>query len=136
LEFSASLFIVGIVGNITFDFSKMRAIFKSIWVRKLIGKLGVPYNRRLRVRGSPHPLYYDADLSLPAADSNAFRIHADLPCPERFTAAITARDSSGANLAPIRVFLVSPLGSFGRPIFGFINCLTKCLTQRYISFNI
>jgi hypothetical protein len=25
------------------------------WVRKLIGKLGVPYNRRLRVRGSPHP---------------------------------------------------------------------------------
>ena len=55
----------------------MRVIFKSVWVRKLIGKLGVPYNRRLRVRGSPHPLYYDADLSLPAADSNAFRIHAD-----------------------------------------------------------
>jgi hypothetical protein len=51
----------------------MRAIFKSVWVRKLIGKLGVPYNRRLRVRGSPHPLNYDADLSLPAADSNAFR---------------------------------------------------------------
>jgi hypothetical protein len=56
-----------------FDILKMRAIFKPIWVRKLIGKLGVPYNRRLRVRGSPHPLNYDADLSLPAADSNAFR---------------------------------------------------------------
>ena len=56
------------------DISKMRANFKSVWVRKLIGKLGVPYNRRLRVRGSPHPLFYDADLSLPAADSNAFRI--------------------------------------------------------------
>jgi hypothetical protein len=53
----------------------MRAKLKSVWVRKLIGKLGVPYNRRLRVRGSPHPLNYDADLSLPAADSNAFRIH-------------------------------------------------------------
>lgn len=26
------------------------------WVRKLIGKLGVPYNRRLGVRGSSHPL--------------------------------------------------------------------------------
>jgi hypothetical protein len=51
----------------------MRAILKSVWVRKLIGKLGVPYNRRLRVRGSPHPLIYFADLSLPAADSNAFR---------------------------------------------------------------
>lgn len=66
--------------NQPFDFSKMRAIFKSVWVRKLIGKLGVPYNRRLGVRGSSHPLFYDADLSLPAADSNAFRIQSDLPC--------------------------------------------------------
>jgi hypothetical protein len=56
----------------------MRAMFKSYWVRKLIGKLGVPYNRRLRVRSSPHPLNYDADLSLAAAESNAFRIHSDL----------------------------------------------------------
>ena len=56
----------------------MRAIFKSVWVRKLIGKLGVPYNRRLGVRGSSHPLNYDADLSLPATDSNAFRIQTDL----------------------------------------------------------
>src|SRR5476651_2001234 len=58
----------------------MSAIFKSFWVRKLIGKLGVPYNRRLGVRGSPHPLFYDADLSLPAAESNAFRIQSDLLC--------------------------------------------------------
>jgi hypothetical protein len=114
----------------------MRANFKSVWVRKLIGKLGVPYNRRLRVRGSPHPLYYDADLSLPAADSNAFRIHSDLPCPDRITAALTTFDSSGENLAPIRMSLDSPFGSFGRPIFGFIFCLTKGLTQRYFSFNI
>lgn len=63
-----------------FDFQKMRAKLKSFWVRKLIGKLGVPYNRRLGVRGSSHPLNYDADLSLPAADSNAFRIHFDLLC--------------------------------------------------------
>src|SRR5476651_804882 len=62
----------------------MGAIFQSVWVRKLIGKLGVPYNRRLRVRGSPHPLNYDADLSLPAEESNAFRIQSNLPCPERF----------------------------------------------------
>ena len=33
----------------------MRVKLKSVWVRKLIGKLGVPYNRRLGVRGSPHP---------------------------------------------------------------------------------
>jgi len=54
----------------------MCAIFKSFWVRRLIGKPGVPYNRRLRVRGSPHPYDYDADLSLPAAESNAFHIQA------------------------------------------------------------
>jgi hypothetical protein len=57
----------------------MRAIFKSYWVRKLIGKLGVPYNRRLRVRGSPHPNDYDAGLSLAAAESNAFRNQSGLP---------------------------------------------------------
>jgi hypothetical protein len=65
------------IGENNFAIFKMRAIFKSVWVRKLIGKLGVPYNRRLRVRGSSHPLFYDADLSLPAADSNAFRAHSD-----------------------------------------------------------
>jgi len=65
----------------------MRAIFKSYWVRKLIGKLGVPYNRRLRVRGSPHPNDYDAVLSLAAAESNAFRIQPDLPSDERRIAA-------------------------------------------------
>ncbi|HUA38803.1 MAG TPA: hypothetical protein VMA35_10470, partial [Candidatus Sulfopaludibacter sp.] len=45
------LFGFGVIDNF-----KMRATFKSFWVRKLIGKLGVPYNRRLRVRGSPHPI--------------------------------------------------------------------------------
>jgi hypothetical protein len=52
----------------------MRAISKSFWVRKLIGKLGVPYNRRLGVRGSPHPNDYGSGLSMAAAESNTFRI--------------------------------------------------------------
>jgi hypothetical protein len=64
--------------KIIFAIFKMCAIFTSFWVRRLIGKPGVPYNRRLRVRGSPHPHDYDADLSLAAAESNAFRIQADL----------------------------------------------------------
>ena len=34
----------------------MYAKFQLFRVRKLIGKLGVPYNRRLGVRGSSHPL--------------------------------------------------------------------------------
>src|SRR5487761_2242463 len=90
------------------------------WVRKLIGKLGVPYNRTLGVRGSSHPLDYDAGLSLPAADSNAFRIHSDLPCPDRLTASWTVLDSSGANRAPIKTPLNSAFLSFGLPSLFFI----------------
>jgi len=70
-----------------FDIFKMRAIFQSFWVRKLIGKLGVPYNRRLRVQGSPHPNDYDAGLSLATAESNTFHIQPDLPSGERRIAA-------------------------------------------------
>src|SRR5271154_5251758 len=81
--------------KIIFAIFKMRAIFKSFWVRKLIGKLGVPYNRRLRVRGSPHPLFYDADLSLPAAVSNAFRIQPDFTCPDWRIAPLIVLASSG-----------------------------------------
>ena len=38
--------------------TQLKSMQNSIqfWVRKLIGKLGVPYNRRLGVRGSSHPL--------------------------------------------------------------------------------
>jgi hypothetical protein len=124
------------VGHQSFDIPKMRAIFKSVWVRKLIGKLGVPYNRRLAVRACSHPLNYDADLSLPAADSNAFRIHWLLPCPERLTASWTVLDSSGANRAPIRIPLYSAFLTFGLPSFVFIFCLTFMLTQSYFMFNI
>ena len=76
----------------------MRAKLKSVWVRKLIGKLGVPYNRRLGVRGSSHPLNYDADLSLPAAESNAFRNQSGLPAlfsvPNRCSVEPVARPDS------------------------------------------
>jgi hypothetical protein len=57
------------------DISKICAIFKSVWVRKLTGKLGVPSNRRLRVRGSLRPHRFDAGLSLVIAKSNVFHIH-------------------------------------------------------------
>jgi len=73
----------------------MRAIFKSVWVRKLIGKLGVPYNRRLRVRGSLHPLIFDAGLSFAAAVGNAFRIQPDLRCPHWRIAPLIVLASSG-----------------------------------------
>jgi hypothetical protein len=52
----------------------MRAIFKSVWVRKLIGKLGVPYNRRFQVQRLSHPQILIADLSLAAAEINVFHI--------------------------------------------------------------
>src|SRR5271170_7752893 len=101
----------------------MRAIFKSFWVRKLIGKLGVPYNRRLRVRGSPHPLFYDADLSLPAAVSNAFRIQPDFTCPDWRIAPLIVLASSGDTRACIKTPLYLAFGTFGLPIFGFIISL-------------
>ncbi len=65
----------------------MYAIVKLLWVRKLIGKLGVPYNRRLGVRGSPHPQFQAKLLPPPAAVSSAFRIQSDLLSAEDSTAA-------------------------------------------------
>src|SRR5947209_2356702 len=111
----------------------MRAILKSFWVRKLIGKLGVPYNRRLGVRGSSHPLNYDADLSLSAADSNAFRIHWLLPVPERLTASWTVLASFGANLAQIKTPLNSLFLTFGRPIFEFILLFNIYVDQMLVN---
>jgi hypothetical protein len=61
-------------GVAAIDIFKMRAIFKSFWVRKLIGKLGIPYNRRLRVRGLLNPVVFDAGLSPAASESNAFHV--------------------------------------------------------------
>jgi hypothetical protein len=41
--------------TMTFDIFKMRAIFKSVWVRKLIGKLGVPYCGGLHTEHGVYP---------------------------------------------------------------------------------
>lgn len=100
-----------------FDIFQMRAIFKPYWVRKLIGKLGVPYNRRLRVRGSPHPLNYDAGLSLAAAESNAFRIHAVLVSFACRIAPLSPLASMGENRAAKNM----PL-AFCMPILGLPAC--------------
>jgi len=111
----------------------MRAILKSVWVRKLIGKLGVLYNRRLRVRGSPHPLYYEAGLSLPAADSNAFRIHCDLSSFASCIAVLICFASGGvtrtANTSPL-AFCVPILG---RPTRFFIIIVYKYVDSTVIS---
>ena len=109
----------------------MRAIFQLFWVRKLIGKLGVPYNRRLRVRGSPHPNDYDACLSIPAAESNAFRIQPDLLCFERCIATLRAFASGGAN----RVENTSPL-AFCVPIFGRPTRFFIIIVYKYVDSNI
>jgi hypothetical protein len=96
---------------------------KSVWVRKLIGKLGVPYNRRLVVRGSPHPLVYYADLSLPAADSNAFRAHSDWLCPARRIAPLITWLSSGEIRVTMKMPRFLAFGIFGLPIFLLIKIL-------------
>jgi hypothetical protein len=43
-------------------------------VRKLTGQTRVPYNRGLRVRGSPHPFDYGAVLPPLAIESNDFPV--------------------------------------------------------------
>jgi len=109
------------VGCRPFDIFKMCAIFKSSWVRRLIGKPGVPYNRRLRVRGSPHPNDYDAGLSLPAAESNAFRIQSDLLSGERRIASLITLFSSGESRAFTMIPRNLAFASFGLPIFLLIK---------------
>jgi|SRR5665213_115795 len=75
---------------------------KIHWMRELIGKLGVPYNRISQVRGSPHAPFYDAGLSLAAADSNAFRIQPDLRCPDWRIASLIVLASSGGTFVCIK----------------------------------
>jgi hypothetical protein len=103
----------------------MRAIFKSFWVRKLIGKLGVPYNRRLPVRGSPHPNDYDAGLSLATAESNAFRSQSGLPAPEWRIAALICLASGGVTRTANNSPLAFCVPIFGLPIFFFIYLVNK-----------
>ena|ERR1022692_3470066 len=98
----------------------MRAIFNSVRVHKLIGKLGVPYNRRLGVRDSPHPHDYEVGLSLAAAESKAFRIHSDFTCLERRIALLIASLSSGKSRACIKTPRNLAFGTFGLPILVFI----------------
>ena len=121
------------------DIFKMRANFKSVWVRKLIGKLGVPYNRRLGVRDSSHPLFYDAGLSLAAAESNAFRAHSDWLCPDWRIAPLMVWFSSGETRVTMKMPRFLAFGTFGLPIFDFIKtlCITKIIVdKRYIRLYI
>jgi hypothetical protein len=118
-----------------FVIPKMRAIFKSVWVRKLIGKLGVPYNRRLGVRGSSHPLFYDADLSLPTADSNAFRNQSGLPCFESRIAELICFASGGVTRTANNSPLAFCFPMAGRPAFFFIIIVNKYIGAILISVN-
>jgi hypothetical protein len=98
----------------------MRAMFNQR-VRRLIGKPGVPYNRSLRVRTSPHPLDYDDGLSIAATKSNAFRNQSDLLSFDRRIASLIALFSSGESLACIRIPRNLAFGTFGLPIFLLIK---------------
>jgi len=104
---------------------KFCAKLKLVWVRKLIGKLGVPYNRRLGVRGSSHPLNYDADLSPPAAESNAFRNHADLSILASRIADLICFASGAVTRTVSTSTLTFPVPIFGRPALFFIIIVYK-----------
>jgi hypothetical protein len=109
--------------KIIFAIFKMRATFNH-WVRRLIGKPSVPYNRRLPVRGWPHPLIYDDGLSIAATRSNAFRNQSGLSVPERRIAALISFASGGvtrtANNSPL-AFCMPSLGLPARFFIIFVN---------------
>ena len=83
---------------VTFDIVMVSATLNQ-WVRRLIGKPGVPYNRSLRVRTSSHPLIYGDGLSITAAKSKAFRNQSGLSVPERRIAALISFASGGVTLS-------------------------------------
>jgi hypothetical protein len=99
----------------------MRAIFTIVWVRKLIGKLGVPYNRRLGVRGSSHPIDYATLFESFAAESKAFRAHSDWLCRARRIAPLITWFSSGETRVTMKMPRFLAFGTVGLPIFAFIK---------------
>jgi hypothetical protein len=102
----------------------IRNIFSPSWVRKLIGKLGVPYNRRLRVRDSSHPSAH-ATLFCPfAAESRASRIQVDFTSLDRLIAASMTLLSSWETRVCMSIPRSLVFGTFGLPIFGFIKILS------------
>ena len=104
---------------------KMCATFHSLWVRRLIGKPGVPYNRRLGVRGSPHPIDYEAGLSLATAESNAFRIQTDFRNPACCIAPSSCLASMGVNRAVKNTPFAFCMPTFGLPALFFIINVTQ-----------
>jgi hypothetical protein len=69
--------------------------------------------------------YYATCLPFLAVESRACRTHSDLLCGDLAIAACNSLSSSGER----RAFTIMPrnldLGTFGLPIFGFINTLCK-----------
>ncbi len=99
----------------------MRAILQSLWVRKLIGKPA--FLTIADCESEARRIQFQAA----AFSSKASRIQSDLDALARLTASAMALFSSGDNRACTRTALTLDFGSFGLPIFGFIN--TLCMTQ-------
>jgi len=106
-----------------FDKHNCREIFQLLWVRKLTGKPvgSTPPDcefeaRRIHKTGQ----HYAADFSR-AAESKAFRTHADLLPRDLAIAARISLCSSGDSRALTIMPRNLAFGTFGLPIFGFIK---------------
>jgi hypothetical protein len=116
-----------------FAIAKMRANFKPVWVRKLMGKpvfLTIADCESEARRIQLTERNYEPGLSPPAAESKVFRTHSDVEPPERFTAAEIAVFSSGESLACTRIPRNLAFGTFGLPIFGFIKYFVYDVNKR------
>jgi IS1 family transposase len=106
----------------------MRATFKSFWVRKLTGK---PAFLTIADSESEARRIHFARFTPYVADSKVFRTHSDSDSPDRFTASATGLYSSVENRACTRIPRNLAFGTFGLPIFVFINslCTTKIIVD-------
>jgi hypothetical protein len=122
--------------KIIFANLKMRAIFKSVWVRKLIGKLGVPYNRRLRVRDSSHPLNLCRRFITPRSGKQRFPYPLRFDLPRAFNGIVDGLGFIGRKACAYQDTPKISLFDLWPANFIFHICLTFMLTQSYFMFNI
>jgi hypothetical protein len=99
----------------------MYAIFKLFWVRKLIGKPALLTIADCESEARRIQFDYGIGLSLPATESNAFRIHSPRPSGEAAMAACITLFSSLETRAWMMISRSLAFGTFGLPIFGFIK---------------
>ena len=117
------------------DTTTLSVIFNLFRVRKLTGKpvADTTPDCEFEARRIHKPVFiYENCVPFLAAKSNALRIQSDLLCGDLAIAASIALFSSGDTLAPIKMPLVVPFGSFWPAHFSFHIVFNKMFDRNLI----